>query len=300
MNKILVLGCNYDQIPYLVELKKHFFIVGADMNINAPGKEYCDKFYVVGYDEYDKLLDIGIKERFITTDKVFTAAAQFALIGASIFAKKFNIPFIDENAISIVLDKSKFYSLFQRLQIPIPDTFYIKNRSELDSKILELGSEKSFYLKSDFSKNPKHVYKIKQKTIESTNIFWGKDRFLRNHYILQEEFFGEHLRINVIKENFILFPMNYGDEVITTKDQIIELNVLKSLKLIISKLGLDNWIVKFDVILNKDSFVVLDIGLDPPFRLNKLYTEKSLNFPKHYINLLLNGEVSFKLLEYDI
>lgn len=300
MNKILVLGCNHDQIPYLVELKKHFFIVGADMNNNAPGKEYCDKFYDIGYDEYDKLVDIGIKECFNSTDKVFTAAAQFALIGASIFAKKFNIPFIDENTISIVLDKSKFYSFFQRLQIPIPDTFYIQNRSELDSKILELGSKKSFYLKSDFSKNPNYVYRIKQKTIESTNIFWGKDRFLRNHYILQEEFFGEHLRINVIKDNFILFPMNYGDKVITSKDQIIESDVLKSLKLIISKLGLDNWIVKFDIILNKDSFVVLDIGLDPPFRLNKMYTEKSLNFPKHYINLFLNGEVSFKLLEYDI
>ena len=270
MNKILVLGCNHDQIPYLVELKKHFFIVGADMNNNAPGKEYCDKFYDIGYDEYDKLLDIGIKECFNSTDKVFTAAAQFALIGASIFAKKFNIPFIDENTISIVLDKSKFYSFFKRIQIPIPDTFYIQNRSELDSKILELGSEKSFYLKSDFSKNPNYVYRIKQETIESTNIFWGKDRFLRNHYILQEEFYGEHLRINVIKDDFILFPMNYGDKVITSKDQIIELNVLKSLKLIISALGLDNWIVKFDIILNKDSFVVLDIGLDPPFRLNKM------------------------------
>ena len=299
MNKILVLGCNHDQIPYLKELKNQFLIIGSDMNDCAPGKEYCDIFYNVGYDEYDKLIEIGLKEKFNRFDRVFTAASQFALLGCSIFATKFEIPFISKKSIEIVLDKSKFYSFFKSINVPIPETHYISNLNELKNKISNIGNNKTYYLKSDFSKNPNYVYKLKLETIKSLNIFWGRDKFLRNHYILQEEYIGEHLRINLIKDDFILFPMKYGDILKTTKADIINRGVITKLNLISKNLGFTNWIVKFDIVLGSNGYVVLDIGLDPPFRLNKLYNVNSLNLAKHYIELCLNNNSTFNLLEYE-
>ena len=50
MNKVLFLGCNYDQLPYLEEAKKiGFLVIGCDKNINAPGRQLCDHFINFGY-----------------------------------------------------------------------------------------------------------------------------------------------------------------------------------------------------------------------------------------------------------
>ena len=38
--------------------------------------------------------------------------------------------------------------------------------------------------------------------------------------------------------------------------------------------GLENWLVKFDIILAVNGYVVLDIGLDPPMRMLKYSKQK--------------------------
>ena len=81
---------------------------------------------------------------------------------------------------------------------------------------------------------------------------------------MQEEFIGEHVRINLIGKEFIIFPMNYGDSLIITKKKIEKMGIIDKLKKITEKLKIDNWIVKFDVVVNEYNFVVLDIGLDFP------------------------------------
>ena len=57
----------------------------------------------------------------------------------------------------------------------------------------------------------------------------------------------------------------------------------KSILYICEDLGIKNYITKFDVILNKRGFFVLDIGIDPPYRLKKFYKEKKKNFYQFYI-----------------
>ena len=53
-------------------------VIGVDLNSNAPGKDLCDRFYNVGYDDLKALVNVGKNERFSACDMVFTAAAQFA------------------------------------------------------------------------------------------------------------------------------------------------------------------------------------------------------------------------------
>ena len=180
---------------------------------------------------------------------------------------------------------------------------------EITSKLLSIRKIKREDINSflnpsirNFLPNPnilRDMEKATLRTIKSLNIFWGRDRFLRNHYILQEEFIGEHLRINLIKDDFILFPIKYGDILKTTKDEIIKRGIINKLNLISNNLGITNWIVKFDIVLGLDDYVVLDIGLDPPFRLNKLYNDNSLNLAKYYIELCLNNNSVFNLLDYE-
>ena len=43
-----------------MELKKYpFRIIGTDINNNAPGIKFCDKFYQLGYGDYEGLLNLG-------------------------------------------------------------------------------------------------------------------------------------------------------------------------------------------------------------------------------------------------
>jgi len=48
-----------------------------------------------------------------------------------------------------------------------------------------------------------------------------------------------------------------------------------------------NWILKFDIILDKHDYQVLDIGIDPPARMIKHWKRLNKNFVSFYLNLYL-------------
>ena len=291
--KLLFLGCNYNQVPYLDILKdKDYEIVGVDLNQNSPGRALCNKFYNVGYDNLDALIEVGKKEGFTQNDMVFTAGAQFAQKGAAHFAKHFGISFPSEKSIDLCLDKTAYYEYFSKNNIPIPKTWNIKNEDELKDKVRESKSE-WFYLKSDFSKNPNYIYRFNSSGIPWDEFFWGKDRYLREYYVLQEEFQGVSLRINVFGERFNVFDFLTGEKINIHHKKILTLNIVQTLQQFIEKQGMKNWLVKFDIILSDDQYVVLDIGLDPPSRMLKESQENNVNFAKHYIDQYLHGQVTY-------
>jgi hypothetical protein len=291
--KLLFLGCNYDQVPYLEVLKnQNWEIIGADLNKNAPGKHLCDKFHNIGYDDFMGLINLGLKEKFSKNDMVFTAASQFAQKGAANFAAYFEIAFPSEKTIDLCLDKTAYYKYFLNNNIPIPKTWNIENKNELKDKIKTSDSE-WFYLKSDFSKNPNYVYRFNKFDIPWNNFFWGKDRYLRKYYVLQEEAKGISLRINLFGDRFNVFDFLTGEKTKIHHESIISLNIIETLKQFINNQGMQNWLIKFDIILGKNTYVVLDIGMDPPIRMLRESEKNDVSFPEHYINQYLNNKVTY-------
>ncbi len=294
--KLLFLGCNDSQIPYIKAInKKDWEIIGADLNKNAPGAVICDKFYNVGYDDFDGLLQIGKKEGFTENDMVFTAAAQFAHKGAARFANFFNIPYVSEKAIDFCLDKAAYYDFFQKNKIPIPKTWYLKSKSDLIDLMSIVNLNKYYYLKSDYSKNPNYVYRFKADLMNIDDFFWGRDRYLKELYILQEEFSGVSLRINIYSDRFNVIDFLSGNMVYCYHEQLNNLNVISTLRKCMKNIGIQDWLIKFDVILKDDQYVVLDIGMDPPFRMNSHAKQKEINFSKHYINQYLYKKIDYPL-----
>ena len=47
--------------------------------------------------------------------------------------------------------------------------------------------------------------------------------------------------------------------------------------------------------MNKKGFVVLDIGMDPPFRMNKSSQKNGINFARHYLDHYLDNIISYPL-----
>ena len=296
MTKILFLGCNTDQVPYLKYLKvRGLTIIGTDMNTEAPGRQFCDRFYQIGYDNAAALIQIGKDEEFTSDDKVFTAAAQFANWGAAKFCAFFNIPSPSPETIEVCLDKAKFYRSFQSENIPISDTTYIENESELRSSLSQYPRDARFYLKSDFSKNPLYVYTFEITRVPFSDINWKKDRYFRNVYILQKEFSGKSLRLNLYGDRFNVFDFESQDLITEYHDQLNQFGIITTLKNFMQIMGLGDWLVKFDVILNRDSYVVLDIGLDPPFRMARWAQKHGIDFSKHYIDQYIGEGVTYPL-----
>ena len=292
--KLFFLGLNHDQLPYLKALKQlDYFIVGADMNPSAPGVKMCNQFYQIGYEETESLIKAGKAEGFSSEDKIFTAAAQFAHVGAASFAHFFGIHYPSKSSIEICLDKVKFYQSFSENALPIPKTNIIKDQDELKIKLDKMNVSSYFYLKSDFSKNPKYVYRFHSDNVPWNDFCWIKDRYFRNHYVLQQEYPGISLRINIYGERFNIF--DFETDLITYKhhEMITKLNVIDLLRNFRDVHNMQNWLLKFDVILDKQSFVVLDIGMEPPMRMLKHSINSGINFEKHYINQYVNNIITY-------
>lgn len=207
--KVLVLGGNTDQLPYIQELKRRGFWLGlTDINEFAPARNYADKFAAIGYEDSEKLLDFAFDIGLSAGDYIFTAASQFAHLSSAKVAEGCGIAYPTHKTMEMCLDKSKYYSEFQCYGIPIPVTSYIRNINELKSTIQKLGAKKTYYLKSDYSKNPKYVYSFGGESLAEQSFFWGRDRYLRDCYILQEEVKGRHLRLNLFPGGYTAFNFN--------------------------------------------------------------------------------------------
>jgi len=289
MRKVLFLGCNPDQIPYLKEIKKlNYFVVGTDMNKNAPGIKYLDKYYESSYEDSRKLISIGKKEGFNSRDKIFTAGSQFAYKGASRFARYFKIKFVLPKNVDICLSKIKFYRFLQKNKISLPETSFVTCKEQLRKKIKE---NSKYFLKSDFSKNPNYVYFLDKGIIGGIN--WKHDRYFRKYYVLQEMIKGSHYRINYYNDSLFFFYKksdslsmpSYGLE-----SQDLQKELESKIFKIISAFGLENYFVKFDIINTKDKYYIIDIGLDPPLRFKLLADALGYNFARLYVSHYLSGK----------
>lgn len=294
--KILFIGCNFNQLPYLEELRRRkYFIVGIDKNPDAVGRALCDVFYEIGYNEIEAMIRIGEHNKFGPEDKIFTAAAQFAHKGAASFAAYFGCSYPNVADIDSCLDKVAYYRVFPEIGVPIPLTKLVQSKDGLKSALKKFNPDAFCYLKSDYSKNPNYVYRFKVSAYEEQEIFWGRDRYLREYYILQEEVLGPSLRINLYGDRFNIYDFDTGLKTDAFKPVLESLGVLKALRKVRSHYGMDRWLIKFDVIINDIGFAVLDIGMDPPFRMKKTSEEFGVNFAEHYLDHYLNGVISYPL-----
>ena len=288
MKQILFIGLNHDQIPYLKVIKDlGYYVIGIDRNPSAPGVELVDFYLSRGYEEYDEIEKAMISEKNINPTAIFTAAAQFSHVVAARLAALYGLKSPNETIINKILDKSKFYKLFSENGLPIPKTEYVSTKSELEALLASRSKKDRYYVKSDFSKNPKYVYSGSTVDLLATPMNWYVDTHYRSCYVVQPEISGTSLRINIIGDGFEVYNFDSGSELDLLSENM--LHIIEELKMFCKKIGLENWVVKFDVIDTGDSFATLDIGIDPPSRMLKKYIRNGTNFAEFYVEKYLNA-----------
>ena len=285
---IIILGCNFKQLPYLINLKKKYSIILIDKKNNAPGSKFADLVFQCSYTDIAGLNKIYKKIKKYNIYKIFTASSHYAHVGASFFAKKFNVSYPSKKNINICINKALYYAFFTKNNLKIPKTHYLKNKYELKKILLSKNKKKTYFIKSDFSKNPNYIYKGTPKELLKIKINWKKDQFFKKKYILQEKFFGKNLRVNIYNNKYNIYDFYSGNKIGKKKYlQFIKLNIIKKLKKICKKLGMYKWLLKFDIILSKNDYVLLDVGMDPPHRMRVDWEKNKKNFINFYLNLYL-------------
>ena len=293
---IICLGGSSNQVPYIKEIRKmNYKVFLLDKNKDAPGREFSDEYKSIGYDQINEL-EIFVKSKFFNSHKiryVFSAASQFSQVGVSALSELLNLDFIEKSNVLNCLDKKAFYKIFTELSAPFPSTFFVYNFKDLKESILENNLISDWYLKSDFGKSPYYIYKINKNNFHKINIFWGKDRYLSECYLLQSEFQGIHIRVNIFNESFCMFDHSNNQliEDMSLINRIKKIRLFGKLLEIRNHFNFNRFICKFDIIVSNEDWVVIDIGIDPPSRLLKLYLKNSINFYELYVKMMLGEKV---------
>lgn len=289
MTKLLFLGCNTDQLPYLKAAKeKGYEVIGTDMNEEAPGANVADRFHRVGYEDGAGLVALGGREDFMASDKVFTAASQFAYLGASSFAEHLGIPFIPHESVLACLDKTRLYPLFEKYGLAVPK-WRVLEKGGMAAALQELGA---MYAKSDFGKSPHYCFRVSDDAALPA-LPEEHDRYFRKSFIVQKEIIGTHYRVNWIRGVLYAFRKETDAVSRPAPDFAFDNSTRARVSRMLEEQGLASHLVKFDIIVADGTTYFLDIGLEPPMRLGLYLAHCGYDFPRLYFEHLVEGKFEY-------
>jgi hypothetical protein len=281
---VLILGCSPKQLEYAQYLQsecRRLIIVDKSPFIQIQ----FDAIHIkLGYDKVGEITS-ALSELGIMPDIIFTAADQISHIYACELAQELGITYrLSKDLAETINTKFRYYDMFSNHGLDIPLTAYYYDKESLSSALREqINSGQIVYVKSDYSKNPRYVYKI-ENISQVEHINWVRDRHLNQGYVVQPFVVGTCYRLNLFNSQCVAFNFDTG--------QILS-EIPSGLRNYLPKLyqfnflhGLDFEIVKFDLIYHETNGVrVLDIGLDPPSRLREYCLQKQFGFVEAYCKL---------------
>lgn len=137
---ILILGANVMQIPAITEAKKMgHFVLCADGNPEAIGKDKCDIFYPVDLKDKQGLLDVATKfHNKHTLHGVFTVGTDFSS-SVSYITEKLDLPGIPYQSALNATDKVRMRTKFKENNIPSPNFIEYSAEMDLESTIKNLS-----------------------------------------------------------------------------------------------------------------------------------------------------------------
>ncbi len=284
MARVLFLGCNANQVPYLEAARAlGFEVIGTDRNAAAPGATRADHFEAVGYDDVAGLRRIAEHHGLGPDDRIFTASAHLAYEAASVVAAERGVPFPSPEAIATALDKTRFYPRCAAVGLRVPPT-----RELLPDATPHLDPERVYWLKSDYGKSPRWCFRVTDGRLPERP---PHDAFYRRAFVLQDEIEGRHWRLNLWGDELAAFARNdQGGWCAMAGLGAAQEAVAAGLRGFLTDVGLEGGLTKWDLIEREGEWFVLDLGLDPPARLRTLCAHRGVDFPAAYTRLHLLGD----------
>lgn len=274
---LLIIGAGREQIPvYQTAKKMGLFVIGTDINPEAPAFDYADKKLICStrnaMETLEVVLDYSKNNRI---DGVMTVANDVPYTVALV-AEKLKLLGISTDSAKIVSNKALMKECFIENNIPTPKYQVLKTKDEFLKKIQTMKFP--LILKPSDGRGSRGVLYLDS----STDLNWAWEHSLKNSenkiLLLEEYIYGDQLSVEGIfyhaKYHAIAFADRNYNNIGLTKPFIVEDGgiipskyegkILKQISQIIEKaansLGIKWGTVKGDIVLSKNGPTIIEIA----------------------------------------
>lgn len=183
MEKILLLGGAYAQIPFIQAAKKRgLYVITCDYLPDNPGHKFADEYFNISTTDKEKVLSLA-KE--VKPDYIYAYASDPAIPIATYVAEQLGIGINPYRSVEVFSEKDLFREFLQKNHFNCPQHISIK---ENDNYIDLLRNLKfPFIVKPTDSSGSKGVVKVNNKTEILKGIEYALN-YSRNKRLIAEEF----------------------------------------------------------------------------------------------------------------
>lgn len=250
--------------------------------------KYIDKFFVVDYFDYEKLLEIATKNQIEFV--ICHPTSNDATLASSYINNKLKLKGVLYEAASVACNKYNFYKFLESNNLPTPNFTY-KTDDNLDySKLTYPCIVKPAYgagsLGVKIIENEENLKLFLKEKNYNQGYALTKSHY--DFYIVQQFVFGEKImgchsvvsdgELNIFARTYRdlsqedkIYPYCYGQEFVTTYDPITE-KTFSAIKKLIKTLKVNNTPFDLEVLLDKNNDIITFI------ELNLRPAEKAFNY----------------------
>mgnify|MGYP005989828229 CR=1 FL=1 len=197
-NKILIVGCGYEQLDAIyMAKKKGFYVIGADKNINAPGNKICDEFFSIDIKKKKLILSLAKKKKI---NGIFTIASDLAVPTVNFVQKKLKIN--PNKNFDAKFTTNKFFMKKKFIENNIPTSNFIKLSTKKKLQQFLTKNKLPLVLKPIFSYGQKGIFLINNKNELNKKILLAKKNCQHKSALIEEYKEGYEINIILIVENY--------------------------------------------------------------------------------------------------
>lgn len=264
---ILIFGAGELQISIIKKAKNFGFkTIVLDPNSNAVGKKYCDIFFRVDGDDFEKTLEIA---KYYNVKGVVTAATDHPILMMCRIAAELKLPFPSLHSCEKLLNKGKFKQFLKENDI--------KHAKGSVYKVSDLIDKNQFEYPLIFKpiKNSGSRGVLKCENLEDfEETFSECAKFCKEDEIIIEEFLdGDEISIEAFVVNKIVEIIQITDKIITKPPYNVELGHIQPsvyinrrfeiqnvLQKIVDRLNLNNCILHPEIKICNNELIIIEIG----------------------------------------
>lgn len=241
-----------------------------DPDPNAIGKQFADKFYIVGSNDFEKTLEVAKSNQ---VKGLVTAATDKPLLMMARVAKILDLPFPSENSISDTIDKFKLKQILVHNHLPCAKGV-LTSFSEINHTLNQGCLRFPLIIKPIDSSGSRGVFFCKDKQ-SLVNSFQNSLQYSKSNKVLVEEFIeGPEISVEALVQGKKLHIIQITDKTTTPFPYNVEMahqqpsrfshkyfNAIKQLlETIIESLKLDNCALHPEIKISKDGIKIIEIG----------------------------------------
>jgi len=219
MKRLLIIGASVLQLPAIQKARELGHYVGViDMNPNAIGIKYADKFYEVSTIDIPGVIDAAID---FVPDGVMTLATDMPMRSVAAVAEYFGLPGISPSVALNATDKVAMIECFKHSNVPAPWFYTISSRSGFIDLLKHIAPP--FVLKPNDSSGSRGVVLVETSEMALRSYDYSKSKSRSGIVLVEEYLQGPEVSVEIMTYEGISDILAITDKLTTGAPYFVEM-----------------------------------------------------------------------------